>query len=119
MDIGQKIKEARLALNMTQEELAKRIGASKNAISNYENGVSTPKLELLCAIMKHLEVDANYLYGVTTGENLMRLLPHEREVIVAYRSHPELQAVVDRVLLLDPVERPQPKQAQSYIRIMR
>lgn len=111
MNIGVRIKEARLAANMTQEELAKRIGVSKNAISNYENGVSTPKLELLCAIMKHLEVDANYLYGVSNGENLMRLLPHEREVVIAYRSHPELQAVVDRVLLLEPEAQPQPKQA--------
>ena len=40
-----------------------------------------------------------------------RLSDHEREVVIAYRSHPELQAVVDRVLLLDPESHPQPKQA--------
>ena len=62
MDIGKNIKKARLSKSLTQEELAKRIGVSKNAISNYENGVSTPKLELLFAIMTVLEVDANYIY---------------------------------------------------------
>lgn len=87
---------------MTQEELAKRIGASKNAISNYENGVSTPKLELLCAIMKHLDVDANYLYGVSKEENLVRLTPHERRVVFSYRAHPEMQEAVDRLLQIEP-----------------
>ena len=111
MNLGTRIKEARLALNMTQEELAKRIGVSKNAISNYENGVSTPKVELLCAIMKHLEIDANYLYGVTKNPAPMMLSPHEKSVILSYRSHPDLQAVVDRVLLLPEEPVPQPKQA--------
>ncbi len=111
MAIGDKIKEARLASNMTQDELAKRIGVSKNAISNYENGVSTPKVELLCAIMKHLEIDANYLYDVAKDENNLRLSSHERKVVLAYRSHPELQAAVDRVLLLEQETSAQSKHA--------
>ena len=112
MNIGVKIKEARLAANMTQEELAKKIGVSKNAISNYENGVSAPKVELLCAIMKHLEIDANYLYSLPQGAAPhLRLTPHEQDVIRSYRAHPELQAAVDRVLLLEPEAQPQPKQA--------
>ena len=101
MDIGHRIKDARLALNMTQEELAKKIGVSKNAISNYENGVSTPKIELLCAIMKHLDVDANYLYDVPADGNLVRLSYRERCVVSAYRSHPEMQEAVDRLLQVE------------------
>lgn len=38
MEIGQKIKEARLAKNLTQEELGKMIGLQKSAIAKYENG---------------------------------------------------------------------------------
>jgi transcriptional regulator with XRE-family HTH domain len=40
-----------------------------------------------------------------------RVSDHEREVILSYRAHPELQAAVDRVLLLEPESVPQPKQA--------
>lgn len=40
-----------------------------------------------------------------------RVSDHEREVILAYRAHPELQAAVDRVLLLEPESISQPKQA--------
>ena len=38
MDIGQKIKEARIAKGMTQEELGEILGVQKSAIAKYENG---------------------------------------------------------------------------------
>ena len=112
LDIGSRIKEARLAANMTQDELARKIGVSKNAISNYEHGVSTPKVELLCGIMKHLNVDANYLYGYTKNPAPMMLAPRERQIILEYRkmSAPEKKRF-DMMLGLEPEELPQPKQA--------
>ena len=38
MDIGQKIREARLAKGMTQEELGGILGVQKSAIAKYESG---------------------------------------------------------------------------------
>ena len=38
MDIGRKIKEARLAKNLTQEELGNIVGLQKSAIAKYESG---------------------------------------------------------------------------------
>ena len=38
MDIGQKIKNARLAKGLTQEELGNIVGLQKSAIAKYENG---------------------------------------------------------------------------------
>ena len=38
MDVGQKIKEARLKKGMTQEELGNFVGLQKSAIAKYENG---------------------------------------------------------------------------------
>ena len=38
MDIGQKIKEARIAKGMTQEELGKILGVQRSAIAKYEKG---------------------------------------------------------------------------------
>jgi transcriptional regulator with XRE-family HTH domain len=38
MDIGQKIKEARLRKGLTQEELGNIVGLQKSAIAKYENG---------------------------------------------------------------------------------
>ena len=38
MEIGQKIRQARLAKNMTQEELGKVVGLQKSDIAKYESG---------------------------------------------------------------------------------
>lgn len=38
MELGQKIKEARLQKGLTQEELGKLVGLQKSAIAKYENG---------------------------------------------------------------------------------
>ena len=38
MEIGAKIKNARLAKGLTQEELGKIVGVQKSAIAKYENG---------------------------------------------------------------------------------
>ena len=38
MDIGKKIKDARIAKGMTQEELGNILGLQKSAIAKYENG---------------------------------------------------------------------------------
>ena len=38
MDIGSKIKAARISKGMTQEELGKHLGVQKSAIAKYENG---------------------------------------------------------------------------------
>ncbi|HEL1970033.1 TPA: helix-turn-helix transcriptional regulator, partial [Streptococcus suis] len=41
--IGQRIKDFRLSRNMTQKELAKRIGMGDTTIANYEKGFRSPK----------------------------------------------------------------------------
>lgn len=38
MELGQRIKEARLQKGLTQEELGKIVGLQKSAIAKYENG---------------------------------------------------------------------------------
>ena len=43
MTIGQRIKEMRLAKNLTQDELAARIHTTKQTIHKYENGIITIK----------------------------------------------------------------------------
>lgn len=60
--IGNRIKEARLNLHLTQEELAKRIGVTKGAIANYEKNTSHPKEAVIYSLIEALEVDANFLF---------------------------------------------------------
>lgn len=62
MGIGIKIKEARLNLGLTQEQLANLIGVKKSAVANYENDISSPREDILFKLFKVLNVDANYIF---------------------------------------------------------
>ena len=44
VSISEKLKQARLAANLTQEDLAEKIGVSRQTISNWENGRSYPDI---------------------------------------------------------------------------
>lgn len=62
MSVGSRIKELREDREMTRNELAKKLNITVGAISNYENGVSSPKEPILFKLMEVLECDANYLF---------------------------------------------------------
>lgn len=62
MGIGNRVKEARLRLGLTQAQLAALIGTTKGAIGNYESGTSHPKEPILLKLIEVLKVDANYLF---------------------------------------------------------
>lgn len=87
MSIGTRIKEQRLSLKLTQEELANRIGATKGAIANYENGVSSPKLDLMYKLFDALDCDANYLFQDEMNDlKDVSLSASERIMIHNYRE---------------------------------
>jgi transcriptional regulator with XRE-family HTH domain len=70
MTIGERIREARTALGLTQHDLAKWIGVTKQTIFKYETGVITniplDKLELMA---QYLRIDPVQLAGWAEGEN--------------------------------------------------
>jgi len=57
-------KRCRLAANMTQQELADRIGTSKAHISQIETGSREPSVKLLVHISIVLNVCVNVLLGL-------------------------------------------------------
>lgn len=71
--IGQRIKQARLAKNLTQEELAEQIDISVAFLSRVERGNSHINLKRLNQICRLLNVSEGYiLNGVaSTSENYL------------------------------------------------
>lgn len=45
MDIGNKIKNARIQAKLTQQQAAEAIGVSRQTISNWENGKTYPDIK--------------------------------------------------------------------------
>ena len=60
--IGTQIAKLRKERNITQEELAKNLDISAQAVSKWENGGS-PDLELLPKIADYFETTIDYLFG--------------------------------------------------------
>lgn len=79
---AKKIREARIARNMTQMNLADAMGVSYQAVSNWERGNSMPdisKLEDLCNV---LQLSPAELLGMDAGETT-RILAKEDPVLTA------------------------------------
>ena len=62
--LGQRIGKIRLSLGWCQVELAKRLGVTKQTVSNWENENIQPSIEMLVRISKLLGVSTDYLLGL-------------------------------------------------------
>lgn len=62
MSFASRLRQAREQTGLTQLELAEKLGITKSAVGNYENGVSCPKWDVLVQIFDVLHVEPNFLY---------------------------------------------------------
>ena len=61
MRINEIIRERRLAENLTQEQVALRLGVTAPAVNKWEKGTSYPDITLLPALARLLKTDLNTL----------------------------------------------------------
>ena len=73
MNFGEKLKAIRLSLELTQDELAARLGTTKQAISRYENSEREPNLRTAREFSEKLGVDLTVLADDTLP---LGRLPH-------------------------------------------
>jgi len=62
---GKTIKELRIGANMSQGELAEKIGAAQSTIAQYEKGSSKMSIEILMHVAQVLESSSDYILGLT------------------------------------------------------
>ena len=62
-NFSQILKELRIRMNLTQLDLANKLGISRSSIGMYENGVREPDFETLEAIADFFSVDMDFLLG--------------------------------------------------------
>ena len=66
--IGKNIRRGREAKGFTQEELARRLNVTRQAVSNWENEKTQPDIDTLQKLAQHLDVSAEELiYGTKRG----------------------------------------------------
>lgn len=67
--IGDRVRERRRQMRLTQKELAQRIGTSYKYISRLENGSKFPSLEMLICIARELQISLDYLIRTDESED--------------------------------------------------
>ena len=61
MSIGSKLAQARRAANLTQEQLAERLGVTRQAVSRWESDAAYPETDKIIRMAQLLNVSCDYL----------------------------------------------------------
>ncbi|MBQ6998287.1 MAG: helix-turn-helix transcriptional regulator [Clostridia bacterium] len=70
VDFGNRLKTLRLKENMTQQQLARKLGLTKSVISAYETGLRQPSYDVLIHIAKIYDVSTDYLLGIESKKEI-------------------------------------------------
>ena len=87
--LGEKIKEYRTSIKMTQQDFAYRLGVTGASVYAYENGTRTPSFDVLVRI-------ANIL-GVTTDDLLGRKKSHKITIDVTDLTNEQRKVIQDLI----------------------
>lgn len=105
MTIGERIKECRKSMGMTQEELAQRLDTTKQTIWKYEHDVIDFPLNRISQLADVFDVPPEVLTGWNTETPIQRklnqtaddLMPIDKEVLNLFHqlSVPQRQMIID------------------------
>ncbi len=79
VEFGKRLKIARTARHLSQQELADLMGKSLNTASLYERGLRQPSLETLSLLADALDVSVDYLLGRTDDMKSMNTQKNPQE----------------------------------------
>ncbi len=86
-----RIRELRTEKNATQQEIADKLGVSRQVFANWENEINQPDLHMLVSLADYFGVTADYLLGRTDdfGNAVMpdsQLSIEETEIVRLFRN---------------------------------
>ena len=70
VNMGEKLKSLRIEKNLTQKQVADRIGLAISAVSSYESGTRYPSYDVLVKLARIFHVSTDYLLGMTDKRNI-------------------------------------------------
>lgn len=68
--LGIIIRKLRLEQGLKQEDLGRRLGVTKQSVSNWENGNIMPSIDLLEKLSDHFGVTTDYMLGRESRQTL-------------------------------------------------
>ena len=70
VDFGNRLKTLRIRENMTQQQLANKLGLTKSVISAYETDLRLPSYDVLIHIAKIFNVTSDFLLGLEQKQEI-------------------------------------------------
>lgn len=92
-NFGSILKNLRLSRNITQGELAVKLGISRSAVGMYETGGREPDFEMMEAIADIFNVDMDYLMGRSQVERKHPITPPNSEIPPGFEPMPKMKKV--------------------------
>lgn len=97
MFIGERLREARMAKNLSQQQLGDMMGVSKVSVCGYEKGNRVPSNKNFLQLVELLEVTPDYLLGrdvfaVSEGEEKYQHVIANEDITILneFKKHPKL-----------------------------
>ncbi|MBP3595439.1 MAG: helix-turn-helix transcriptional regulator [Lachnospiraceae bacterium] len=66
--LGEQIRDLRMAKNLSQVQLAERLGVTKQTVSNWENNNILPSVDMLKHIANYFHCNTDYLLEMNEGK---------------------------------------------------
>lgn len=66
--LGEQIRDLRTAKNLSQVQLAERLGVTKQTVSNWENNNILPSVDMLKHIANYFHCNTDYLLEMNEGK---------------------------------------------------
>lgn len=70
VNMGEKLRSLRMEKNLTQKQVADRIGLAISAVSSYESGSRYPTYDTLIKLARMFHVSTDYLLGIADKRNI-------------------------------------------------
>ena len=86
MDFPEKLLTLRKAKDLTQEQLAEKLGVSRQSVSKWESGQATPELEKIVSLSAIFDVTTDYLLKSSEIDDLSvktEMLEKQQQAILA------------------------------------
>lgn len=90
-DFGNHLRMLRERYGISQEELGRRVGRAGSVISNYENNLKLPSLDVLITMAEIYNVSLDYLVGFNKADQVLLTNMTEEQRDLIHRLIKELK----------------------------